>query len=620
MDSPSLFITCPELKTEWDADRNQELNPLSLTRSSKQKAWWRCPLGHSWNAEIKSRAVSGTGCPYCSNRYAWIGFNDLPTKCPGIEVEWDSVKNDKSIFDVTDGSTYKAWWLCSKGHSYQMSIRFKCRRGQQCPYCINKKILVGYNDLFTLRPDLESSWSSKNTLDPLTVGIGSGKVAHWCCPEGHEWATKIIHRSKHGCARCSTKYAWGLTSEERSLSSRYPAIAAYWDTHRNKENPSVISPHTKGTFWWICPIHSRSYKYSMPLRVQKTEEFCACDRVETSDGWLGSLQNLIPTSEDSWDYSKNDVTTSPNNVLRNSNIDYWFKCEEGHSVKVSPSLLGTRGEVPCGYCKGIKVVAGINDLESMYPLVADLWDVKRNDISCREVFYKSYKKFWFVCEDGHEYSQYLYREITGEYGCPYCSGRLVTVGVNDLRTTHPDLAKELENPSIALEFKSNSSERVKWICNEGHRWETMIRHRAHNLSGCPNCWNRGTSRIEEYLRDSILCDQRFYGTVDTGTTLPIPWRTNLIMSVDILTTINDKPLVVEYDGWYWHKDREAIDSAKTEALLESGYCVVRLREGVLDPIELHHPNLLQLPIEYSVDGTGIPKAITSVVDWAVGLN
>src|SRR5438128_929550 len=51
--------------------------------------------------------------------------------------------------------------------------------------------------------------------------------------------------------------------------------------------------------------------------------------------------------------------------------------------------------------------------------------------------------------------------------------------------------------------------------------------------------------------------------------------------VDVLTSVAELPLVVEYDGEYWHRDKTALDLAKTADLLASGHLVARVRENDL---------------------------------------
>ena len=67
------------------------------------------------------------------------------------------------------------------------------------------KVLPGFNDFETLRPELMNEWDyNKNTdLKPNQVTEHSGKKAWWKCKEGHEWYAVIDSRAKgHGCPIC----------------------------------------------------------------------------------------------------------------------------------------------------------------------------------------------------------------------------------------------------------------------------------------------------------------------------------------------------------------------------------------------------------------------------------
>lgn len=55
----------PELLTEWDYEKNIDLNPNEVLVKSNKKVWWKCPkCGREWQAKIAKR-TAGEGCPYC---------------------------------------------------------------------------------------------------------------------------------------------------------------------------------------------------------------------------------------------------------------------------------------------------------------------------------------------------------------------------------------------------------------------------------------------------------------------------------------------------------------------------------------------------------------------------
>ena len=54
----------------------------------------------------------------------------------------------------------------------------------------------------------------------------------------------------------------------------------------------------------------------------------------------------------------------------------------------------------------------------------------------------SNKKAWWKCSTcGHEWQTTIANRSAG-YSCPVCANRVIVAGVNDLTTTHPELAKE----------------------------------------------------------------------------------------------------------------------------------------------------------------------------------
>lgn len=67
---------------------------------------------------------------------------------------------------------------------------------------MRKKLIVGVNDLKTLRPDLALEWDYEMNapIKPENVMSSSSKYANWICSYGHRWSTKICNRSNgKGC-------------------------------------------------------------------------------------------------------------------------------------------------------------------------------------------------------------------------------------------------------------------------------------------------------------------------------------------------------------------------------------------------------------------------------------
>lgn len=207
----SLAAEYPSIAKEWDAAKNGPLLPTQVISGTRRKVWWRCPKGHSWRAAVYSRTTLGTGCPVCTGRQALAGENDLATLYPDIAAQWDEEKNGVlHPNNVTAGSNRRVWWEYEKGHSYRAMIAQRVQRGDGCPYCANRKVLPGFNDLATAAPLVAKQWHEtlNGALTPEMVTAGSHKKAWWQCSYGHAWKAAIYSRAgvqQCGCPVCAGK-------------------------------------------------------------------------------------------------------------------------------------------------------------------------------------------------------------------------------------------------------------------------------------------------------------------------------------------------------------------------------------------------------------------------------
>ena len=98
---------------------------------------------------------------------------------------------------------------CSEGHSWFATISNRTgganRKGRDCPYCANSKLLVGFNDLLTKFPEVAKEADGWN---PEQYLYGSAQDMPWKCSKGHTWRTKIANRTNQrdhtGCPTCAT--------------------------------------------------------------------------------------------------------------------------------------------------------------------------------------------------------------------------------------------------------------------------------------------------------------------------------------------------------------------------------------------------------------------------------
>jgi len=75
-------------------------------------------------------------------------------------------------------------------------------------------------------------------------------------------------------------------------------------------------------------------------------------------------------------------------------------------------------------------------------LLSSEWNWERNsDALFSQLPLGSHKKVWWKCKEGHEWEAPV-KDCSAGRGCPYCAGRKVLIGYNDLQTINPALARE----------------------------------------------------------------------------------------------------------------------------------------------------------------------------------
>lgn len=185
------------------------------------------------------------------------GENDLATLCPSLVQEWHPTENgDLKPEDVSSGSSKEVWWLCPKGHPYQMVINQRSKRGYGCPYCSGHRTLKGVNDLTTTNPELIKEWNfDKNiNLTPFDVTAGSRKKVWWICEKGHAYEQLICRRTKRGnaCPYCSGhKVLRGFND----LATVNPRLAKEWHPIKNDDlMPFDVTAGSGKKVWWLCPL------------------------------------------------------------------------------------------------------------------------------------------------------------------------------------------------------------------------------------------------------------------------------------------------------------------------------------------------------------------------------
>ena len=188
-------------------------------------------------------------------------------------------------------------------------------------------------------------------------------------------------------------------------------------------------------------------------------------------------------------------------VISGSPRKVWWKCNLGHKwiANINSRARGNG----CPVCDGKKVLKGFNDLKTLCPELAVEWNYDKNDSKPEEFTIGSNQKVWWKCSKGHEWETTICLRTSQNTQCPFCNGRKVLKGYNDLQSTYPALANEwdYENNGDLLpdEVVYGSGKRVWWKCPRcQHKWIASIVNRTSKKSGCSKC---GLKWADEALTD-----------------------------------------------------------------------------------------------------------------------
>lgn len=276
---------------------------------------------------------------------------------------------------------------------------------------------------------------------------------------------------------------YSLKPGVNDLATKVPALLEQWDYDANEINPDEVMPFSSKKAWWIC---SKGHRWEAVISSRVNGRgcpFCACKKV-----WIGfnDLLTNYPDIATEWDSDNNGVL-SASEVTASSHIKVWWKCSHGHSYKADIRNR-TRG-TGCPYCCGRAVLKGFNDLKSCRPDLYSEWNNSKNTVLADELFYRSSKRVWWICQLGHEWETSAENRVRGT-GCPVCAGKVPVLGQTDFKTMNPKLMKEWNvsknrdiDPSM-LTYQSRK--KVWWKCKKGHEWRAEIFERRHG-AGCPIC-------------------------------------------------------------------------------------------------------------------------------------
>ena len=290
-----LISTNPELLDKWDWEKNGELRPELFMKGSNKKVWWRCALGHSWQATI-SHITSGTGCPHCfsenqtsfaeqsivfylskhtlvENRKQIKGY-EIDIFLPDYQIgfEYDGIRYHSSDRNRNKEKD-KDLFCCQCGielYHIKESDKFEFDRSNKVIYCY---------------PDVDYKYIEiviKFIKEIVNIDLGEVNISR---------------------DRISIYNQYLHSIKENSITTKFPFLIDEWNYEKNGNLlPQNFTTGSNKKVWWRCSRCNSSYETSIARKVNGTNcPYCAGKKVNETN----SLLSVFPELVEQWDYELN---------------------------------------------------------------------------------------------------------------------------------------------------------------------------------------------------------------------------------------------------------------------------------------------------------------------------
>lgn len=317
-----LYTTHETLAKEWHPTKNGKRLPNQYSAGSNAKPWWKCrKCGYEWRTSISNRSRN-QGCPRCAGKIT-LPEDSLASHFPDLAVQWHpNLNGNLKPTDVLPGSSIPVYWLCEKGHHWKVAVFVRALQKHSCPYCTNKIVWLGFNDLAYKHPELVKEWDASNSLLPHQILAGSTSNFVWRCSKGHTWEASPYERTRgNGCPYCSGRRVW---AGDNDLATTHQELAKEWDYEKNELTPQQVTAGSNKKVSWICSKCGEKWLASICSRRDgRGCPFCSGKRPR-----LGKTDFLTvhPELAEEWDYEENK-NIRPEQFLPGSTKEVVWKCK-----------------------------------------------------------------------------------------------------------------------------------------------------------------------------------------------------------------------------------------------------------------------------------------------------
>lgn len=245
-----------------------------------------------------------------------------------------------------------------------------------------------------------------------------------------------------------------------------------------------------------------------------------------------------------------------------------FHCPKGHSWIENIRVFRKRKH-PCTACEKEK-----KSIFNLKPYFLEYWDYEKNiafDIHKIGIANRKAQIHW-KCPKGCEFTETVYRvsRRKKENFCPVCANRTVNEEYN-FAVCSPDAMcfyDYVKNTDVDPSKEAPwSAKKVHWRCERGHKWFNSLQS-MHGRKTCPKCASNGDSFPEyamiHYFKDKL--------------DLEVEHRKKIEGRLEADIFLEKYNLIIEYNGYFYHKNKRAKDMLKFQRFLDLGYNLILINE------------------------------------------
>lgn len=525
-----------ELMTLVDFERNnlEKVDVANLYTNSSVYANWICSKGHFFKEKVSTMYRRKNKCFYCTGRSVWPGENDLQTLYPDLAKEFDVEKNGISPIYISPKDTKTYMWTCENKHpSFPQSVEHRVNRKTTCPYCTERKVITGNNDLETLFPDIASEWDYENNkgVSPNDISPYTYKSYSWKCPKGHTYTKRVIYRTKFhkriDCPKCLKAFSTSFPEQAIYYYAQkcFPdAINRYKEPFDNQMELDIYIPsYRMGIEYDGIAFHNSEDQHDRELRKYET---CKKNRIrlvrikESEDTWRDTADDIFYVKQKMTDKELSEFLLFLFSKLFTFSKYTFTHNDAGSKESLFNRFYGfpTDFNISRDRAEILEYLVDVeNSFGALYPELAELWSKEDNGNLTPFMFTpgSGYPAKWKCPTCGNVWESQISSIVSRNVrSCKACSMKRNGSTITKVKTRkHGSLAEKSEvllkqwdydaNGNLSpYEIPLNYSFDVAWKCDVcGYTWLSSpnSRMRKDKIAGCPHCTGRvAMSGIDDF--------------------------------------------------------------------------------------------------------------------------